>query len=150
LSIHAHPRRAARREDEHVNTTNRTRVLPAALLLAAATVGTWAAWLSWQTGYRTDPVTETVSGPYSAWQVAGCVVTLAVLAGVAGRQLHPLLVAPVMATAFTAAWAVPAAAEDESGLWLVGAVLVFAGTAAGTTAVAWGGRLLGRGRRRRR
>jgi hypothetical protein len=128
-----------------VSATRRpTRVLPAALLLAAATVGTWAAWLSWETGYRTDPVTGSVSGPYSWWQVAGCVVTLAVVAGLAGRWLHPLLVAPIMAVAFTASWAVPAAAEDESGLWVVGAVLVFAGTAAGAAVVAWGGRRMNR------
>jgi len=130
---------------ERVNISNRARILPASLPLAAATVGSWAAWLSWETGYRTDPVTETVSGPYSWWQVAGCVVTLAAVAGVAGRWLHPLLVAPIMATAFTVAWSVRAAADDETGLWIVGAFLVFAGTAAGATAVSWGGRLLGRG-----
>jgi hypothetical protein len=131
---------------EPVNNINRTRIVPASLVLAAATVGSWAAWLSWQTGYRTDPVTETVSGPYSWWQVAGCVVSLAVVAGVAGRWLSPLLIAPVMAVAFTVAWAVPAAASDETGLWVVGAGLVFAGVAAGAAAVSWGGRLLGRRR----
>jgi hypothetical protein len=129
-----------------VNNIKLARVVPASVLLAAATVGSWAGWLSWETGYRTDPVTQTVSGPYSWWQVAGCVVTLAVLAGVAGRWLNPLLIAPIMAIAFTAAWSVPAAADDETGLWVVGAMMVFAGTAAGAVALGWGGRLLGRRR----
>jgi hypothetical protein len=127
-----------------VNTTPRARVLPASLLLAAATVGGWAAWLGWETGYRTDPVTGAVSGPYSWWQVAGCVVTLTAVAGLAGRWLHPLLVGPVMAVAFSVPWAVKAAGDDDTGLWVVGAGLVFVGTAVGAAAVAWGGRLLAR------
>jgi hypothetical protein len=115
-----------------------------AVLLAGATVATWAGWLSWQAGYRTDPLTGEVSGPYSWWQVAGCVVTLAVVAAVAARRLSPLLVVPVMAAAFTTAWAVQAAAEDETGLWVVGAILVLIGTAAGTAAVSGATRLIHR------
>ena len=112
--------------------------------LAAATVASWAAWLSWQTGYVTDERTGSVSGPYSWWQVAGCVVTLAVVAAVAGRFLSPLIVVPVMAQAVTVPWAVAASTSDESGLWLVGAMLVLAGTAAGTALVAGTSRLLSR------
>jgi hypothetical protein len=40
------------------------------------------------------------------------------------------------AAAFTAAWTAQAAATDETGLFLVGAILVFAGTATGTTVAA--------------
>jgi len=115
-----------------------------AVLLAGATVATWAGWLSWQAGYRTDPLTGEINGPYSAWQVAGCVVTLAVVAGVAARRLGPRLIVPVMAAAFTTPWAVQAAAEDQTGLWLVGAMLVLIGTAAGAAVVSGATRLIHR------
>ncbi|MEV6373811.1 hypothetical protein [Micromonospora musae] len=111
-------------------------------LLAAATVGTWLAWLSWNTGYRIDPATGAVSGPYAVWQVAGCVLTLAVVAAAGGWWLSPWLVAPVMAVAFTVPWAVQAASNDDSGLWAVGATLVLTGTAAGSGVVSLGTRLL--------
>ncbi|MEV6366483.1 hypothetical protein AB0L86_06265 [Micromonospora musae] len=112
------------------------------LLLAAATVGTWLAWLSWNTGYRIDPETGAVSGPYAVWQVAGCVLTLAVVAAGGGWWLSPWLVAPVMAVAFTVPWAVQAASSDDSGLWAVGATLVLIGTAAGSGVVSLVTRLL--------
>lgn len=124
-----------------MNTT-RTHTLLAAVLLAAATIGTWAAWLGWQTGYRTDPRTGSVSGPYSWWQVAGCVITLAVVAGVAGRSMSPFLVVPIVAVAFTLAWSAQAAPADESGLWAVGAFLVLIGTTLGAAVVAGVSRLV--------
>jgi hypothetical protein len=134
VSIHAHVCVRGDGKDERVNTTTKHPLI-APLLLAAATVGTWAACLSWQTGYRTDAETGAVSGPYSWWQVAGCVLTLAVVAGVAGRRLGPLRTIPIMSVAFTAAWATQAAASDETGLWVVGAILVLFGTAAGAAVV---------------
>ncbi|GIE99315.1 hypothetical protein [Paractinoplanes rishiriensis] len=116
-----------------------------AIVLAAATVATWAAWLSWETGYRTD-ADGAVSGPYSWWQVAGCVLTLAVVTAVAGRFLPLLVVVPVVAISFTAAWSVQAASADESGLWPVGAFLVLLGTAVGAAVVAGAVKLVtGRG-----
>ncbi|MGW5669184.1 hypothetical protein [Micromonospora sp. NPDC003776] len=114
------------------------------LLLAAATVGTWFAWLSWNTGYRIDPETGARSGPYAVWQVAGCVLTLAVVAAAGGWWLSPWLVAPVMTVAFTVPWAVQAASIDGSGLWVVGATLVLIGTAAGSGVVSLGTHLLHR------
>ncbi|TDC38152.1 hypothetical protein E1211_08145 [Micromonospora sp. 15K316] len=114
------------------------------LLLAAATVGTWLAWLSWNTGYRIDPETGATSGPYAVWQVAGCVLTLAVIAAAGGWWLSPWLVAPVMALAFTLPWSVDAASSDRTGLWAVGAILVLIGTAAGSGVVSLGIHLLRR------
>ena len=131
-------------KDEPVNNTTPKHTLTASLLLAGATVGAWAAWLSWQTGYRTDPVTNTVSGPYSWWQVAGGVVTLAVVAGVAGRWLRPLLIVPIMAVAVTVPWSLQAAPSDETGLWAVGATMVLIGTAAGAAVVSSASRLIHR------
>jgi hypothetical protein len=129
-------------KDGRVTTGNRNVI--AGVLLAAATVGCWAAWLAWESGYTTDVATGATSGPYSWWQVAGCAFTLAVLAAVAARRLSPLLIVPIMAVAFTAAWSVEASASDETGLWGVGAVLVLFGTAAGTGVVAALSRLLRR------
>ena len=118
-----------------MTNSNHTRTLVSIVLLAAVTVGTWAAWLGWETGYRTDPQTGSVSGPYSWWQVAGCVLTLIVVAAVAGRWVSPFVVVPVVAGAFTVAWSARASSSDETGLWGVGAILVLIGTAAGAALV---------------
>ncbi|MFE9692830.1 hypothetical protein [Micromonospora sp. NPDC005806] len=115
--------------------TTGMRTLLGGLILAAATVGAWFAWLGWESGYTVDPETGATSGPYAVWQVAGCVLTLAVIAVLGGWWLSPWLVAPVMTVAFTVAWAAHAASIDASGLWAVGAVLVLIGMAAGSTVV---------------
>lgn len=106
-----------------------------AAAIAGATVAAWWLWLGWDTTYQTDPDTGVASGPYTAWQVAGCVLSLAVIAALGGRLLGPLVVTPVMTVTLTAAWSARAASSDETGLWLVGAVLVFVATAAGTALV---------------
>jgi hypothetical protein len=127
-----------------------TRYALGSVSLAAATVVTWWAWLGRDTEYRVDPVTLTESGPYEAWQVAGCVLTLAVIAVAAGLVFAPWLVAGVMTVSFTAVWAARAATSDESGLWLVGAIGVLIGMAIGSTVLsvaAWAVRRAVRGRR---
>ncbi|MFF5081882.1 hypothetical protein ACFY36_32930 [Actinoplanes sp. NPDC000266] len=113
-----------------------------AIAAAVLTLAAWAGWLGWESGYVTDPSTGAVSGPYAWWQVAGCVLTLIVIAAVAARWAHPLVVAAVMTVVFTAAWSAKAAGSDESGLWPVGATLVAMGMAAGSVAVAFAGRRL--------
>ena len=115
--------------------TKTTRTLLGGLLLAAATVGAWWAWLGWESGYTVDPETGATSGPYAVWQVAAAVLTLIVIAAVGGWFWSPWLVAPVMTVAFTAVWAVRAASTDASGLWAVGAAMVAIGTAIGATVV---------------
>ena len=114
-------------------TTRRT--LLGGLLLALATAGAWVAWLSWESGWTVDPQTGDMSGPYAVWQVAAAVLTLGVLAAVAGWWLNVWLVAIVMTVAFTVPWAVHAASTDDTGLWAVGAALVAIGTTIGTTLV---------------
>jgi hypothetical protein len=105
--------------------------------LAAATVFTWWAWLGRDTTMQLDPRTGDYSGPYTTAQVAGAVLTLAALLVLAVLLRVPALpAAAVMTVAFTAAWTVQAAGEDESGLFLVGAILVLVGMTAGTTVVA--------------
>ncbi|WP_434741208.1 hypothetical protein [Micromonospora sp. SH-82] len=122
------------------------RSLVGAPLLALVTAGVWWAWLGWDNGYRVDPATGDMTGPYAPWQVVGCVISLAVVAAAAGWVLSPWLVVPVMTAAFTIAWSQNAAATDDSGLWAVGAVLVLVGMASGATLISSGSQLL-RGRR---
>ncbi|WP_250797123.1 hypothetical protein [Micromonospora phytophila] len=114
--------------------------------LAVATLATWWCWLGWDTRYTVDPVTGSTSGPYEPWQVVGCVLTLALLAALGGWYLNPLLAAATMTATFTVAWSWRAASTDDSGLWVVGAVLVLVGMAAGSTAVSFGAHRLRRDR----
>ena len=116
--------------------TSMARALIGAVLLAAATVAAWWLWLGRDTGYQID-TNGHQTGPYTTGQVAGCVLTLLVLLVSAVLAGVPALVAAAAMTAgFTAAWTAQAAATDETGLFLVGALLVFAGTAAGTSLMA--------------
>ncbi|MEU4397673.1 hypothetical protein ACIQH6_18025 [Micromonospora orduensis] len=126
-----------------MTATRGTRALLGVLFLAAATVGTWLLWLGWDDELTVDAEGAT-SGPYDAWQVIGCVLTLVLLAALAATRLSPWLVVPVMAVAFTAAWTWRAASTDDSGLWAVGAVLVLVGMVAGSTAVSLAARRVGR------
>ncbi len=105
-----------------------------ALVLAVTAFLAHAAWLGWDHTYQQDPVTGLTSGPYEAWQVAGCVVTLAVASVVAGARHHPWLALAIIPAVFTLIWSIPAAQSDESGLWAVGALLILFGTAGGTAA----------------
>ena len=107
-----------------------------ALGVAAATVATWYAWLGWDNGYQIDPATDVASGPYEAWQVIGCVITLIALALAVGVWIHPLLPLAVMPLAFTIAWSIDAASKDDSGLWGVGAFGILLGSLAGAGLIA--------------
>ncbi|MGC4808494.1 hypothetical protein [Micromonospora sp. DT233] len=129
-----------------MHTSTRTRALLGGLVLAVATVAVWWAWLGWDTEYTFDPETSSTSGPYDTWQVVGCVLSLVALAAVGGWLLRPWLVVPVMTVAFTAAWSWRAATSDDSGLWVIGGVLMLVGMATGSTAVSAGANQL---RRRR-
>lgn len=102
-----------------------------ALVALLAGVAAWFAWLGWDTTYQTDHATGATSGPYEAWQVVGAVGTLACVAVLASPRLSVLGGALALAVGFAAAWTASAAPGDESGLWAVGAVLVFLSTLAG-------------------
>jgi len=116
---------------------NLFRSLAGLCALAAATVFAWWAWLGRDTEMYLDPETGSYAGPYTTAQVAGLVLTLvALLVAAVLARVPALPAAGVMTVAFTAAWTVHAAAEDETGLFLVGTILVLAGMAAGTTVVA--------------
>jgi hypothetical protein len=116
--------------------TSVLRTVAGVVVVAGATVATWFAWLGRDTGYQVD-ASGNPTGPYTTAQVAGCVLTLlAVLVAAVLLGVPSWAAAAAMTVAFTAAWTAQAAATDETGLFLVGAILVFAGTAAGTTVAA--------------
>ncbi len=92
----------------------------------------WFGWMGWDHEYTTDPVTGATSGPYAAWQVIGCALSLlAVFAGAVAVGIRPVFVSVAITVTFTAAWTVTAAA-DGSGLYVIGAVLLFVGLAVAT------------------
>lgn len=113
---------------------NRRRVADRLISIAALTLlsaSCWWAWMAWDDSYHRDPATGTTSGPYQAWQVIGCVVCLIALGvGATVRLATPSVVA-VMSVTFTAAWSVTAASRDGTGLWVVGAMLIFVGMLCG-------------------
>jgi hypothetical protein len=65
------------------------------------------------------------------------VTLLLVLVGALLLGVRPLVACAAMTVAFTAAWTTTAASADETGLFVVGAVLVLLGLAAATAVVAW-------------
>jgi hypothetical protein len=133
-----------------VDISTRIRALLGAVLLAGVTVGVWWTWLGRETvSGGAPPAHPTTAVPYPAWQVAGCVVSLVVVAAVAGWLLSPWLVVPVMTVTFTLAFARWAAAGHDSGLWAFGAILVLVGTADVATLVSGGVRVLRRRHDRR-
>lgn len=102
-------------------------------LLTALAAGCWWSWLAWDDTYQVDPVTGVASGPYEAWQVVGCVLSLLALAVVAYLVLHPVLVGVGLTVGFTAAWCLTALPQDDTGLAGVGAVMVLVAMAAATS-----------------
>nr|GID87918.1 hypothetical protein Ade03nite_68420 [Actinoplanes derwentensis] len=108
------------------------------LSVAVLSALSWFGWMGWDNEYQADG-----SGPYEAWQVAGCGASLIVILALAIRLgARPLAAAAAMTVAFTSAWSVTAASTDTSGLWVVGMILVLVGMAAGTAMISLGSRLL--------
>lgn len=104
--------------------------------VAVLGVAIWFGWLGWDTEYQVDAAGNQ-SGPYEVWQVAGAVVSLvAVLVAAVLLGVRKFPAAAALTVAFTAAWTVGAASSDDSGLFAVGAVLVFGGMALGSAVVA--------------
>ena len=102
------------------------------VVLALSTAACWWGWLAWDNTYQIDPLTGNESGPYEAWQVIGCVVSLVVIGSGAALLLPAWVVIVTMTLAFTAAWTATAQSQDETGLFMVGAVLVLVAMAGAT------------------
>lgn len=108
------------------------------LTVAALSVLLWWGWLGWDTQYQVDAATNEASGPYQAWQVIGCALSLLILlvsAVLAG--LRPLFASAALTLAFTTAWTAQAATTDDTGLYIVGALLLFVGLAAASLLVSF-------------
>ncbi|WP_375483421.1 hypothetical protein [uncultured Jatrophihabitans sp.] len=105
------------------------RVLINAGLLALFAAAMWFAWLGWDhTYYDVDGVAE---GPYRAWQVIGCGLSIGSAAVLAYWRAPRALAIPVLAIAadggFAVPWSIDASSGDETGLWVVGLVLLVLG-----------------------
>ncbi|TQS43024.1 hypothetical protein [Cryptosporangium phraense] len=109
--------------------------LAGVIAVVLATAATWWGWLGWDDEYQVDPVTGQVSGPYEAWQVIGCVLGLIAIVVVGVLTLRPWLAPLALTGTFSGLWSWWAGNHDESGLWLVGAVLVVGGLAWGSAVV---------------
>ena len=113
------------------------RLLGAALALGLCAAAMWFAWLGWDHAYyQVDGVAQ---GPYRAWQVIGCGISIAaaaVLAHLAVRGVWSVLVLPAAAViGFAVPWARDAASTDDSGLWVVGLVFLLVGGGLGLVAL---------------
>jgi hypothetical protein len=117
-------------------------------VLAGALV--WAAWLGWDRTASFDVVTGTVQSPYVTLQVVGCALTVGVVTGVLAARWSPSVAAAGVSVGFLACWTVDAASQDDSGLFVIGAVLLAVGLAAGTALSAAVGHLVGLLLQRRR
>ncbi|MFS1304327.1 hypothetical protein [Streptosporangium longisporum] len=106
------------------------------VILAVASAVNYLAWLGWDRQRDVAP-DGSVSGPYQAWQVAGLVIVLGILAVVAGRRGHPVLGTAAVAVVTWLAWSVDAALSDDSGLWVVGSLLLLPALLLGVGLVAF-------------
>jgi hypothetical protein len=118
----------------------RPNLVTVALVVLAAV--TWFGWFAHEE-YVTSPEGN-VSGPYVAWQVLGAVLTLAVLVVVGARTLDVPLAATWVTIGFAGGFAVKGAMTDDTGLYLVGTLLVGVGTFVGALVVGWLASLPGR------
>lgn len=105
--------------------------------LALATAACWGVWMAWDRQYVDPDGDGSYTGPYEPWQVAGCVLSLVVVAVLALRVLPPVAVVITMPLAFTAAWVASAVTTPMIGasLWGLGAMMVLVGVLAGTAVV---------------
>lgn len=100
------------------------RSIAAAVLLGIATAANWLAWLGWDQHYDPAPGGG-VSGPYEVWQVVGLAVVQAALVVIAAhRHAIAAIAGATLGLTATCAWDW---SDDASGLWALGASMVFLG-----------------------
>lgn len=100
-----------------------------AIALGLFSAAMWFAWLGWDHEYyQVDGVAQ---GPYRAWQVLGCGLSIAAAAVLAYLWVRSAWAIFVLAAAavigFAVPWAVDAASTDDSGLWVVGLLFLLVG-----------------------
>ncbi|MEV4376927.1 hypothetical protein [Streptosporangium sp. NPDC049644] len=114
--------------------------------LAVASLLNHLAWLGWDRERVVEP-DGSLSGPYEPWQVAGLVVCLGILAVLAGRLGLPKIGTIGVAGVMWLCWSIDAAMSDDSGLWVVGAVMLLPAALFGVGLVAFlaaSGKIAGR------
>jgi len=128
--------------------TSRAGTVGRIALVAVLTAGCWFGWLGWDVEYQTDPLSGVASGPYEAWQVAGALLCLVMVVIGATVLLGPVAAVATTAATFAISWSITQATRDVTGMWLVGAILVLFGVAAGATVVAVATTAVAKNRRR--
>ncbi len=100
-----------------------------AIALGLFCAGMWFAWLGWDHEYY--EVNGIAQGPYRSWQVIGCGVSVAVAAVLAYVWIRGDAAIVVLAAAadagFAVPWTIDAASNDDSGLFVVGLVMIVVG-----------------------
>jgi hypothetical protein len=107
------------------------------VVLALFAAAMWFAWLGWDHEYyQVDGVAQ---GPYRAWQVLGCALSISTAAILAYLWAPSVWAVFVLAAAadigFAIPWALNAASTDESGLWVVGLLFLLVGSGLGLLTV---------------
>ena len=113
--------RAAYADRAQPGTVPPGRLWLTAIALAVFTAVMWFAWLGWDHEYYL--VDGVAQGPYRAWQVIGCGLTIAAATVGAFLWVRRTTAIFVLAMAASLGVAVPwsvDASSDESGLWVVG------------------------------
>jgi len=93
-----------------------------------------------------------MQGPYRPAQVVGCVITVGLLTGLLSMRWNPVVVAAGVTVGFWIVWTIQARSDDESGLYVIGAIGLLFGLVLGTSVAAaagyWARSLLRRNRGR--
>jgi len=112
-------------------------------LAVLAGLAVWAAWLGWDDTTSYDVVTRQDESPYVTLQVLGCALTVGVVTAVLAARWSPVVAATGVSVGSWWAWTAWAAASDSTGFFVIGAVGLAFGLAAGTAFAAFVGTVLG-------
>jgi hypothetical protein len=102
------------------------------VLVGVLSAALWYGWFAWDTEYQYSHLTGRTEGPYAIWQGVGALLCSIPVFWSAQRLLRFGVSFSVMPGCFTFAWITTAASTDETGLWLIGAVLVGFGSLVGS------------------
>lgn len=105
------------------------RLLVATLALGAFAAAMWLSWLGWDQEYH--QVDGVAQGPYRAWQVVGCALSIGLATVLAYLWVRSAWAIVVLAAAgvvgFAVPWTIHAASTDDSGLFMVGLLFLLVG-----------------------